>query len=375
MKQITTISPEGWTEIEQLSSYSKNLINTLQHESGAYPASPTFSAYVGFSWLRDGAFIADAMSACGVPESAERFFDWCSHVVSQSSHAINTHHESFLNHAGFDLATALPTRFEFEEAPPPDEPWPDHQIDGYGTWLWALQQHMIRFPEVGNRWQESVELSSKYLVASWDSACYDWWEEHPDRVHTSTLGAVQAGLKAALAMGGLHSEIRQQVVEAVDSIDRELLDCSAAGFLPKWHGSEQVDSSALSLLEPFGLINPSDPVFLGTVSKVKHELLHGFGLHRYGSDSFFGGGLWPLLSCYLALTELKAGDRKFAEAVLVWVASLADEAGNLPEQVDDHLLEPTQQVYWIKRWGPSARPLLWTHAMFLKLKTEIEREK
>jgi GH15 family glucan-1,4-alpha-glucosidase len=375
MRQTTTISPETWREIEQLASYSKNLINNLQHETGAYPACPTFSAYRGFSWLRDGAFIADAMSASGVPDSAERFFDWCSLVMLHLSSAINTHHESFVNHTGFDLASALPTRFEFERAPAPDEPWPDHQIDGYGTWLWALQQHMLRFPTVKNRWQESIELSSKYLVASWDSACYDWWEEHPDRVHTSTLGAVQAGLKAALAMGELRSEIHRQVLNAVDRIDHELLKYSVAGFLPKWQGSEQVDSSALSLLAPFGLIDPSNPVFLETVSKVKNELLHGFGLHRYGSDSFFGGGLWPLLSCYLALAELKAGSRQFAEGVLTWVASLADDAGNLPEQVDDHLLEPTRQVYWVKRWGPSARPLLWTHAMFLKLKTEIERDK
>ena len=56
---------------------SIQLIESLQDPTGAYPASPTFSAYQGYCWLRDGSFIADAMSAAGRFASAEAFFGWC----------------------------------------------------------------------------------------------------------------------------------------------------------------------------------------------------------------------------------------------------------------------------------------------------------
>ena len=43
-----------------------------QSPAGGYVASPTFGPY-RYSWFRDGAFIADAMSRVGEVESAERF--------------------------------------------------------------------------------------------------------------------------------------------------------------------------------------------------------------------------------------------------------------------------------------------------------------
>ena len=44
--------------------------------------SPTFSAYRGYSWFRDGAFIADALSAGGASRLGRRpFFDWCARML------------------------------------------------------------------------------------------------------------------------------------------------------------------------------------------------------------------------------------------------------------------------------------------------------
>ena len=39
----------------------------------------------------------------------------------------------------------------------------------------------------------------------------------------------------------------------------------------------------------------------------------------------------------------------------------------MPEQVEDHLLDPTMLDYWVQRWGTSADPLLWSYAMYLRL--------
>ena len=67
--------------LEALARSSFETIVALQDPSGAYPASPTFSAYRGYSWFRDGAFIADGVSSYGAVDSASRFHDWCARVL------------------------------------------------------------------------------------------------------------------------------------------------------------------------------------------------------------------------------------------------------------------------------------------------------
>jgi GH15 family glucan-1,4-alpha-glucosidase len=45
--------------------------------------------------------------------------------------------------------------------------------------------------------------------------------------------------------------------------------------------------------------------------------------------------------------------------------------GELPEQTSTHLLAPEHEQEWIGRWGPSACPLLWSHAMYVTLAVEL----
>ena len=92
----------------------------------------------------------------------------------------------------------LPTRFTFDGATGDDEWW-DFQLDGYGTWLWAVGEHARRHGvRCSTRWRDAVEITVDYLVVSWDRPCFDWWEEHIEHVHVSTLGCIAAGLRAAV---------------------------------------------------------------------------------------------------------------------------------------------------------------------------------
>ncbi|MBN9171622.1 MAG: hypothetical protein J0I50_06990, partial [Microbacterium sp.] len=90
-------------------------------------------------------------------------------------------------------------------------------------------------------------------------------------------------------------------------------------------------------------------------------------------DTFFGGGQWPLLTCFLGLAHLAAGDRDRAEQLLDWAAGTANAALDLPEQVAGHLIAPGMRQEWIDRWGTVATPLLWSHAMFLRLGLALGR--
>jgi xylan 1,4-beta-xylosidase len=52
---------------------------------------------------------------------------------------------------------------------------------------------------------------------------------------------------------------------------------------------------------------------------------------------------------------------------------LAPGEGHLPEQVADHVQSPHMLRYWRQRWGQTATPLLWSHAMHLVLLDELGR--
>jgi GH15 family glucan-1,4-alpha-glucosidase len=100
------------------------------------------------------------------------------------------------------------------------------------------------------------------------------------------------------------------------------------------------------------------------------------GVHRYRDDTYFGGGAWPLLTAALGRVLLRRdapGDRARAERLLAWIEAQADADGALPEQVATRALHPDRVQEWVERWGPSARPLLWTHAAYLGFRAELLR--
>ena len=90
--------------------------------SGAYVASPTFAQY-GYSWLRDGSFIADAMSRVG--------------EVGKRRGVLRLGRARSSSGQGFDARYTL----EGEREP---ATWPQRQHDGWGLWLWAVREHCGR---------------------------------------------------------------------------------------------------------------------------------------------------------------------------------------------------------------------------------------
>jgi len=66
--------------LDGLAARSIAVVREHQAASGAYVAAP-FPATYRNAWLRDGAFVADAMSRAGDRTSAEAFFFWSARVV------------------------------------------------------------------------------------------------------------------------------------------------------------------------------------------------------------------------------------------------------------------------------------------------------
>jgi GH15 family glucan-1,4-alpha-glucosidase len=283
-----------------LAERSVEVILAGQSPSGGYVASPNFEQY-RYSWLRDGSFIADAMRETGQVQSADRFFDWCAHVV-----------------------LARPTgpwdaRYTLDGQPDPS-PWPKLQIDGLGLFLGALRRR-----GGSARWDEAATIVARWLEHHWAEPCVDWWEER-EGIHAATLWCVGNGLDS--------DEIRAEALaRAGDRLDGSLL-------------------------------------FIGTpelVERVEQSLLVDGGVHRHPDDDYYGGGQWLLLTAMLGLAYVDHGRVEDARNCLAWIEAHAAPNGDLPEQSQDHLLRPGSYGAWVEKWGEPPSPLLWSHAMYLRL--------
>jgi GH15 family glucan-1,4-alpha-glucosidase len=193
--------------------------------------------------------------------------------------------------------------------------WPKLQTDGLGLLLWALRRRGT------TRWDEAAELVRTWLDHHWAEPCVDWWEER-EGVHASTLWCIGEGLDS--------DEIRRGALARAD---------------------DRLDASQLFIGSP------------ELVERIESVLISpGGGVWRNLDDEYYGGGEWVLLTAMLGLAQPTR-----AEAALAWIEAHATPNGDLPEQVQDNLLRPERYQPWVEKWGTPASPLLWSHAMYLRL--------
>jgi GH15 family glucan-1,4-alpha-glucosidase len=332
-----------------LAARSVAVIRAHQDESGAYLAAP-FPAQYRNAWLRDGAFAADAMSQAGERGSAERFFSWCVAIIEVRAERMSRRE-------------ILDGRFTPDGREVPGA-WSGAQLDGYGSWVWALGRHVRRHGVDVAPWSQAAELSLRYAADCRHLPCFDWWEERRG-VHVATLAALYGGLNAGVVSEAWAFQAAQSIREDVRRTGVN------GGRLAARLGEGGLDASLIAASTPFGLLEPNDPVMQQTVHDVESRLMSGRGVHRHSDDEFYGGGLWVVLAALLGWHYVRCGRLADARAQLEWVVGTATAGGELPEQVDDDLLHPEKHADWVERWGPPACPLLWSHALFLTLVHEL----
>ncbi len=328
-----------------------------QTPEGAYLAAPSFPTY-RYCWFRDGSFIADAMDLAGLGGSAAAFHAWCLRVLDGQLDA-----EGDVVGGG-----ELHTRYRADGSHGAEE-WPNFQLDGFGTWLWAYRRHRERAAGGPARPQDQraasvVRRLARYLARRWPRPNFDCWEEHEGHVHPSTLGAIHAGLRSAAEL--LDDSYLAGVADAVRTY--LLTHGVTDGHFVKHVGSTRVDANLLWLALPYEVVPVDDPLVTATLDRIAAEAqAPDGGLHRYAADTYYGGGCWPLLTADLAQVRLASGEAEEAARLLAWVEAQATPEGDLPEQVATHLNDPAYVDEWRRRWGESACPLLWSHAAYLRL--------
>jgi GH15 family glucan-1,4-alpha-glucosidase len=347
---------------------SVEIILENQAVSGAFIASPHFPTY-HYCWFRDGSFCAYAMDLAGERGSAASFHNWAARTILARAEVV----ERAVGRAQAGRPPLpedqLHTRYTLEGEDGTREEWPNYQLDGLGTWLWALNEHLQgESREAPPDWLQAARLVGRYLQALWQTPCYDCWEEFPADIHPYTLASIYGGLHALSRLDG-------QGPDGTLSQLAAFLNQNAVydGYFVKKVGSKIVDASLLGLSIPYEMVAIDDPRYLATLQQIETTLVQGGGVHRYPTDTYYGGGEWLLLAGWLGWVYVRQGRTESATRMLRWMEANADQDGALPEQIPSKLNDPTYYQPWLQRWGPVAHPLLWSHAKYIILLNEIKK--
>lgn len=349
--------------MENLAQRSIEIILQNQAASGAYVACPNFPNY-RYCWFRDGSFAAYAMDLADNHGSAERFHGWAAVAINRRASIVRRTVSRVRANEPLSSLDYLHTRYAMNGDDATPNEWPNFQLDGFGTWLWSLGEHLnLTGKPLPELWGRAAGLVADYLTALWQHHCYDCWEENPDKMHLHTLAAIYSGLKAHTRFTVCdHQETLQAIAAFVLTSGR------TKGYFVKFIGSDMIDASLLGLATPYRLVEPDNPLMLATAARIEQSLVRGSGVHRHPADTYYGGGEWVLLAGWLGWYYTEVGKYDQAKVMLEWMERQADANGLLPEQVPANLNNPNDYEPWVKRWGPIAKPLLWSHAKYIILR-------
>ena len=366
---VKRIITETYTPLRDASI---RIIKANQADSGAYIASQNFRVY-NYSWFRDGAFIADAMSNVGENVSALRFHIWATRIIVEREEKIASLIRRNKQGEKIPNDEHLHCRFTID-GKESSEQWTNLQLDGFGTWIWSLDKFLERGNVLPLATFRAVEILIGYLGRFWQIDTYDWWEESYGHQHVANLGSIAAGLKECSTWEEISQDSRNLASTTATKIMTLIREHGLSdGRLAKWIDGNGLDASLIALIAPFALFDGDDRIARATLDAVA-SALGVLGTYRHADDWYFGGGKWPILSCFLGMAYFKLGDEDKAQAILDWVTSIANANLELPEQLEEPLLRPEKRAHWIEQWGDPALPLLWSHAMYLSLYSTIRRD-
>jgi glucoamylase len=335
--------------------------------------------HYSYMWMRDGAFVCDALDRAGFPEITRRFLLLAKDVLRDEGY--------FLHKYNPDGSPA-----------PLWQAWVQDgkarlpiQEDETALVIWLLARHYQRTRDLEllrDLYPRLVVAAADFLVRFRDPETnlplpsFDLWEERCG-VFTFTCASVWAGLTAAAELANLFNEQDRRAVyqkaaaDLRDAMKKHLWLEDEGRFargLTMTDGElildSTVDASAFAVFH-FGVFPPSSAMVEGTMRAVREKLwVHTDtgGVARYENDAYHRiyeedgvpGNPWILCTLWLAehviakATNVEGLQR--ALDLVRWARARATPAMILPEQVDPHDGEPL-----------SVAPLTWSHAQVISI--------
>ena len=347
-----------------LNGYTRSLLALplLCGEEGVAVAAPEFDPEFiscggyGYFWPRDGAEYVSGLLDAGYPDFAPAMFDWCAR--HQDARGL-WHQRYFLNG---------------QVAPNWCLPPETLQIDQVGAVGWAYGKYLDLNPDfvVPDAHRAMLIKAADYLISRQDPQtgvhrnAFDTWETFIGSF-TYSNAAIYAAFGCAHRVSG-----DEKYREAADKTKAGVLEhfvrdngeyrYLVRGFRADGSPDETVDSASLGAIEPFGLLDLSQPAELelarGTIRAVTERLevdwMGARAIRRFEGDEYVGGvpacvnTLWMARCCLHVATS--SGETELvnrAQSFLSVVLKRATPTLLLPELMQG----PSGQTYWAAPHG------------------------
>jgi GH15 family glucan-1,4-alpha-glucosidase len=295
-----------------------------------------------FCWVRDSAFMLDAMMQLGCPREADAFFWWLLHA-SQLTHprlrvlyrldgGANTP-ETTLGLAGY--RDSRPVRVGNEAAG-------QQQLDVYGdlmqtAWFYAKASDGLD-RETARRLADIADL----VCELWREPDCGIWEVRSEPLHfthSKMMCWVALDRAARMAEAGWlprrHAAQWRAEANAIrDFIESRCWSDELASYV-RSAGSRDLDASVL-LGALMGYAGGDDSRMVTTIDAVRAGLGSGPLLYRYTGDDGLSGGEGAFLCCSFFLVDALARAGRFDEATesMRELVCLANDVGLYAEEVD-----------------------------------------
>jgi glucoamylase len=333
--------------------------------------------HYSYVWMRDAAFVCDAMDRAGFPEITRRFLTFADRVILG---------EGFFLHKYNPDGSPAPLWHPWVRDGKPQLPI---QLDETALVIWLVGRHYQRTRDLDllrSVYKRLVVSAADFLVRYRDPElglpmpCFDLWEERQG-VFTFTSATVWAGLNAAAELANLFNEqdrratYAKAAAEVREGMKKHLwLEDEgrfARGLTLDGELDRTVDASAFATFH-LGVFPASSGMVAGTMRAIRERLwvqTDVGGVARYESDRYHRisdeaervpGNPWILCTLWLAeyaiATATTREELQPALDLVRWTRSKATASLVLPEQVDPYNGQPL-----------SVAPLTWSHAQVISV--------
>jgi GH15 family glucan-1,4-alpha-glucosidase len=295
-----------------------------------------------FCWVRDSAFMLDAMMQLGCPQEGEAFFWWLLHTSQLTRPRLRVLYrldgsaktpETTLGLAGY--RDSLPVRVGNEAAE-------QQQLDIYGdlmqtAWFYAKASTGLD-RETGRRLAEIAELVSEI----WREPDSGIWEVRSEPLHfTHSKMMCWVALDRAVRMAeagwlprGQAARWRAEANAIRDFIESRCWSDQVASYV-RSAGSRDLDASVL-LGALMGYRGKDDSRMIATIDAVRRGLGAGPLLYRYTGEDGLSGGEGAFLCCSFFLVDALARTGRSEEATELMreLVALANDVGLYAEEVE-----------------------------------------
>lgn len=272
-------------------------LDRLRQLNGGYIASP-YSGEAGYDrydvyWLRDIMYATIANEYLGIYDKVKQSYRVVLTVFEKFHQKIirGVRKKPDLNRAKGAVVHARVHPTTLEEI---TDEWGHHQLDIFGLFLFKtgdLMKQGFSVIDTNERVQVVKDILSYLWTSRWDSEPdFGMWEEGPE-IHSSSVGAVLAGLTMWHDHGFYDYKYRTRVdVSHIIPVSERFLEDGARALsklLPRESASRPYDLAQLSLLWPYNILKDQFALQEEILDNIEKHLVRAHGVVRYPGDRYF----------------------------------------------------------------------------------------